>query len=456
VRVTMERRHGKAGFVAVALGCFVACGSSGGTGAGGAGGGTGARGGTPGNGGSGGTSGGAGTAGTAGGGGGADAGVCDHQLASAACWASMGLTGLTSNMQQIIGGAFDGRYLYLVNSVRGAPSLRHDTQAASLSGGWSAFTTSTLKSGPSSFQGAAFDGRYVYFVPWGDLAVRYDSQASFNTGASWTSFNTGTLVPQPDGGIASNATSYFGAAFDGRYLYYVPARTLTGPANSIVLRFDTQAGFTTASSWSTFDASTIGSSVRDFAGAAFDGRYVYFVPRSNGQVLRCDTQATFTTAATWATFDTTTLPTPASSFEGAAFDGRYVYLAPNSTGILTRYDSQGTFASAASWETLDATMLGSSSFSRWYYSGATFDGRYVYFVPNSGSLLRYDSQAPFGATTSWGVLDLQTVGLVDGAYRGAVFDGRYVYILPGGLIPLVRFDAQASPSLPPNSGASFF
>src|SRR5688572_32232358 len=72
--------------------------------------------------------------------------------------------------------------------------------------------------------------------------------------------------------------------------------------------------------------------------------------------------------------------------------------------------------------------------------GATFDGRYVYYVPwidaaadSSGKMVRYDTQAPFTATSSWEEFDTgpaAPVGISEEGFIGAVFDGRYVYYAP--------------------------
>jgi hypothetical protein len=398
----------------------------------------------------GGVSGGAGAGGAS-----ADAAACDHAFDNPACWSSQDLQGFTSNTTAITGAGFDGRYLYLVNSAR-APSLRHDTQAAALSSGW------TLSDAPwrlqgGFFDGAAFDGRYVYFVPAGGSITRYDTQAAFEMTASWTTFGLNAVAVAPGTDAGAVGPSFFGAAFDGRYLYLVPSHDVLGTVNSVVLRYDTQAGFTTAASWSRFDVATVDPQAGDYAGTTFDGRYIYFVPGRTGRVLRVDTQGTFAEAAAWSTFDAATASTPASRFSGAAFDGRYVYFVPQTgDGILTRYDSQAAFGSATSWEMLAASMLGSTSFSPWNYTGATFDGRYVYFVPREGSVLRYDTQASFVAPSSWQPLNLHDVGLIPGNYRGAIFDGRAVYLIPGGLVPVLRFDARATAALPPHYNASFY
>jgi Platelet-activating factor acetylhydrolase, isoform II len=136
--------------------------------------------------------------------------------------------------------------------------------------------------------------------------------------------------------------------------------------------------------WATAGASGFGGN-----GAVFDGRYLYLV---GGLVGRYDTQAPFSTGSSWSSFDLNTLITGLAftSGSGAAFDGRYVYVGGDP---VPRYDTQAPFASASSWSAFDVRnpfRLGGT--------GAVFDGRYVYFA-GVNTVARYDTQAPFASTT---------------------------------------------------------
>src|SRR5439155_1209450 len=115
----------------------------------------------------------------------------------------------------------------------------------------------------------------------------------------------------------------------------------------IVARYDTQGVFTAAGAWSTFDVSTVNAGAKGFIGAAFDGRFVYLVPYSNGAtdgiVARYDTQGVFTASAAWSTFDVSTVNAGAKGFNGAVFDGRYLYLVPNNGTVastVARFDAK--------------------------------------------------------------------------------------------------------------------
>jgi hypothetical protein len=350
----------------------------------------------------------------------------------------------------------------------GSIVTRYDTQAMfGAAASWSTFDTSTVNAGAQGFQGAAFDGRYVYLVPnatapaaFDGLVTRYDVHTAFGDAASWSTFDVTT--------VNAGAKGFRGATFDGRYLYLVP--NFNGNATSgLVARYDTRVTFGNVASWSTFDIGVVNAGAQGFRGAVFDGRFVYFSPDQNGLgpdgiVARYDTQASFPAAASWSTFDTAAVHPEAKGFAKAAFDGRYVYFIPGGGGtssLVAQYDTLASFVDAASWSTFDTTTVNARAEG---FNGAAFDGRYVYLVPNSngagaydGVIVRYDTQASFGAAASWSTFDAAPLhaGAV-GAFSGAVFDGRYVYLVPYGWHDVARFDAKLPPSMPRGYSGSFF
>jgi hypothetical protein len=373
-------------------------------------------------------------------------------MTSATFWSAFDTKGLGTGTFE--GAAFDGRYVYFVPSINsvGGVVARYDTQASfGSAGSWTTFDTTTVNAGAKGFVGGVFDGRYVYFIPTTNgapdgIVARYDTQASFSDGASWSTFDTTT--------VDATAKGFYGGTFDGRYLYLVPG------TNGAVARYDTQgASFNDGgASWTTFDTTTLdGGAAKGFAGAAFDGQYVYFVPIFNGAfdgiVTRYDTKASFAAGASWTTFDTTTVNANAKAFAGAAFDGRYLYLVPdNNGGTVARYDTQAAFATAASWSTFDTTTLGPDAGARGFI-GAAFDGRYVYLVPffngaADGVVARHDTKGTFTAAASWSTFDTTTVDSGAKGFAGAAFDGRYVYFVPYAGTAVARFDAKTPPSMP--------
>jgi hypothetical protein len=394
-----------------------------------------------------------------------------YNAMSAPFFATFDTTLVAARAKGYFGAGFDGRYVYLVPYYDGAYDgvvARYDTQAAfTAASSWATFDTAALGAGSAGYVGASFDGRYLYLAPYYNgtaydgMVARYDTQATFTTLSSWSTFDT-TTTP-------GAAKGFLGATFDGRYVYFVP--NYDGTAyNGVVARYDTKATFALASSWATFDVSTVTALAKGFFGAAFDGRYVYLVPYFNGTayhglVARYDTQGAFNVAASWSTFDTATVG--AKGFIGAAFDGRYLYLVPYYDGtafdgVAARYDTQSAFTTAAAWSTFDTTTVNAGAKG---FIGGAFDGRYLYFVPRQSAALsfnsiltRYDTQAGFTTATSWSAFDTGTVNVNARGFASAAFDGRYLYLAPsydsvdGGLATpdgiVTRFDAKTPPSQP--------
>jgi hypothetical protein len=281
------------------------------------------------------------------------------------------------------------------------------------------------------------------------LVVRFDTKAAFASASSWSTFDLSSL----DG----NARGYPGSVFDGKYVYFVPRANET-VAHGLAVRFDTTASFASASSWAIFDIRTLHADARGFQGAVFDGRYVYYVPFINyatsGLVARYDTTGLFSAAGSWSFFDVTDVNANAKVFSGGVFDGRYVYLVPYAaggySGTIVRYDTQAAFGAAGSWTAFDLTTIDGALRG---YVGGVFDGRYVYLAPNydgsaySGTVPRYDTQAPFSSASSWTRFDATSVDPKARGYHHAGFDGRYVYFSPStdGTAPsgrILRYDTE--------------
>jgi hypothetical protein len=304
-------------------------------------------------------------------------------------------------------------------------------------------TTTGPDAGTSMEDGGSTSGSNP--TPPGNPEATYNDVTS---AANWASFDTANL-----GGGAS-AGGYITSAFDGRYVYLVPGN------DGVVPRYDTRAPFGSASSWSTFDVSTVEPSAGGFRGAAFDGRYVYLVPYESapstlgGVAVRYDTHADFGSAAAWQSFDITTIDPACTGLFGATFDGRYLYLAPYGQdqapeGHAARFDTWGSFTDPTAWSTFDTGTLGAENVG---FLGATFDGRYVYYSPygyqygHYGPMVtRYDTTGTFTDPGAWSSFDTTSVDPRALGYFGTSFDGRYQYFLPyfgdgasGGLVS--RYD----------------
>jgi hypothetical protein len=342
--------------------------------------------------------------------------------------------------------AFDGRHVYFI-PWNDPPDLvaRYDTQGSfSAASSWATYYADSSDAGAYGFFGATFDGRFLYLVPERNgVVTRYDTQGSFTAALSWSTFDTTSVNP--------GANGFLGAVFDDRYVYFVA--NYNGSGDGIVIRYDTSGGFQTSASWSTFDTTTVDANAKGFAGGAFDGRYVYFAPNNANAsgpaavIARYDTQASFSATASWATFDVMSVQATANSFLGAVFDGRYVYLAPaGPTGVAARYDTTGSFGAPGSWATF--ATLGSRA-------GAGFDGRYVYFAPYGTGVARYDTQGSFTGSVAWSTFDVASLDAgVGSGFMGAAFDGQYVYLAPYFTSVVARFNAKTPASMPKLPGWS--
>lgn len=363
-------------------------------------------------------------------------------------------------------GVFDGRYVYF--GPFSGNVERYDTQQPyNDEKAWEAFSVSSLGTAVMSYSfGVAFDGTWVYFIQNnydypGDLVhFRYNTKKTFRDLASWESFDATKAL---GGNVAK---PYAGAVIAGKYLYVVPQ------LGGNVALFDTAADFRSASSWRTFDLTTVKTTAQGFTGALYDGRYIYYLPSDNsatadteaggvfystpdGVVVRYDTSVGFESRSAYETFDTAKLDHNAVGFVGGAFDGRYIYMAPYyaNTGVVPRFDTQGDFTDAASWVVFNTTSVSSKASG---FLGAGFDGRFVYFVPFNYSIntpfdgvaVRVDTTLDFTNPASWGTFDMQTVSDAAAGFNGAVFDGQYVYFAPGVNSTIMRFNARTPAPLP--------
>ncbi|MBS0625616.1 MAG: hypothetical protein JSS32_06165 [Verrucomicrobia bacterium] len=363
--------------------------------------------------------------------------------------------GINTGSLGFSGSVFDGRFLYFVPNAMGQITRYDTTLPYSLSTSYTVFdTAANLNSNSLGFRGGIFDGRYVYLVPNSNSATRsgqitrYDTTNLFATAVSYSLYDMGANVN-------SNSVGFFGAVFDGRYIYFVPNAHLTTLSGQIT-RFDTTASFTTASSYSNFDTKTaINSNSVGFAGGTFDGRYVYLAPNVNtqtlsGQITRYDTSLPFSTGTSYSIFNTQQLSNFSVGFIGAVFDGQYIYFVPNASptssysGQITRYNTLASFSVSTSYDVYDTKgNLGASSSG---FFGGMYDGRYLYLVPNqNGQVTRYDTTNLFTSSLSYTVFDTAaSVNSNSTGFQGAAFDGKYLYLVPNGsgaLGQITRLDA---------------
>lgn len=303
--------------------------------------------------------------------------------------------------------------------------------------GFAAFDAADTDGLPSrGYFGAVFDGRYVYFVPeqHGEpgkpthgVVLRYDTHGDFRDRASYQAYD----ASRTDG---LETRGFYGAVFDGRYVYFVPRQIDMAQYHSRVLRLDTQGAFKDPGSWAAFDVGEAHSQ----QGAAFDGRYIYFCPgftgdptKENehcGRVIRFDTQGDFKSRSSYTSVDIARYLGPqASCFDGGAFDGRYIYLVPLYSGVAVRYDTTAPFEAPRAWESHDLRPYGYQ-----LAVGAVFDGTYLYYCAYAHArIVRFDTRRPFGDPAAWESHHADpTGGLRTTGFDGGFFDGRFVYFQP--------------------------
>jgi hypothetical protein len=198
--------------------------------------------------------------------------------------------------------------------------------------------------------------------------------------------------------------------------------------------------------WSKIDLATIDPGLRGYAGAAFDGKYIYLAPwalgpTTHGRVARYDVNAPFDAKTSWTFVDLEKLAPNAKGYVGAAVAGVYVYFAPfhnpggTSHAFVARHDTRKDFATADGWSFHD---LRTSSQTRdaGGFGGIVLDDSYLYFIARDTqrTLARHTRNTTF-LDGGWGqfetAFDASTGGRGEGYYGGAS-DGTYVYLAPSG------------------------
>jgi len=359
---------------------------------------------------------------------------------------------------------FGGEFLYLGENVSEERSLlNHKPTLSEISTDIShsnvtVFNVNKMLSSNNGYWGGVFDGRYIYLVPFDDPrtlehrwngmpdtanVLRYDTTQEFQSQKSWEVFDL-RLGPQfcsseffkleiiPSSCINDTSNkNLIGVVFDGRYIYLVPYNFNHYPTYPI--RYDTTQEFQSLESWEIWAldktlASAPGKHLGAYDGGVFDGRYIYYVPHGasihHGEVLRYDTTQEFQSLESWETFDSEQMPTwdttdlneEGYGYSGAVFDGKYVYFAPHHNcceyhATFLRYDTTQEFQSLESWETFDAKK--ETDLKVGGLSGAAFDGKYVYFAPfrsEANETVRYDTTQEFQSPKSWEVFRAINVG----------------------------------------------
>jgi len=211
-----------------------------------------------------------------------------------ALWATFDVGTVSPEAIGFCGAVFTGDAVYFVPNVNGAyGSVVHGGASGTVArlgvdggsftdaGSWSTFDLTQANGLAYGFVGGAFDGRYVYLVPNATgIVTRLDTTASALDVGAAANYDL-TRIPGAD----ASAFHFQGASFDGRFVYLIPVQN----AFATVVRYDTLSPFTADCAWSTVDLTQVdagGLSPENFNGAVFDGEYLYLIPDTNGLVGR--------------------------------------------------------------------------------------------------------------------------------------------------------------------------
>ncbi len=208
-------------------------------------------------------------------------------------------------------------------------------------------------------------------------------------------------------------------------------------------------------------------------------------------------EAGFANDSNWTYFDLTTLswyskggnqgsnplPNLPAGFAGGVTAGNMVYPAPignlgmGSGGgpysVFIQYNSLKAIDDPSAYQTFVPPPMGTTMGQTYGWCMAAFDGRFVYYAPNtntitggSGNIFRYDTTKPFsnlttgGVTSAWSNFDMRQGGNnphgVDpnaSGFQSMVYDGyRYIYYIPFTNLVLVRYDTWNGGTGPDPSG----
>ncbi len=297
----------------------------------------------------------------------------------------------------------------------------------------------------AGFVGMVGDGRYVYFVPYFNkihhgILVRYDTMGDFSDRASWDSVDLQTLVH-------AEAKGFVSGSFDGRYLYLAPYQSDWTLHHGNILRYDTQAPFDDAESWSSFDAATLNADARGFHSSVSTSDHTWFVPYVienrgyHGHLVRFDATNPlgFTASESWTHVDLTTIQPNAKGYVGGCHDGRFLYLAPyyNGTerhGLVLQHDTNEDVVNLTSWKSFDLTTIHQDL--RGFF-GAVHHKNYVYFLPHCkeegvyhGIVVRYDRRLSFDDRMSWSFLDTAEYHPMSKGFMGCCIMGDIMTLSP--------------------------
>lgn len=299
--------------------------------------------------------------------------------------------------------------------------------------------------GASGFVGILSDGRYVYLVPYHNTKhhgtlVRYDSFGDFHGRSYWDAVDLQQLV-HPE------AKGFVSGSFDGRFIYLAPYQSDWTTHHGHVLRYDTQASFSSADSWSHFDAPQLHPQARGFHSSVSTPNHTLFIPYVlenrlyHGHLIRLQHNhpAGFESVDSWEHFDLSSIHPDAKGYVGACQDGCYIYFAPyyngkERHGLVLQYEYDKELSDPSSWKFFDLTHIHKDL--RGFF-GAVHHKEYIYFLPHCkeegiyhGTLVRYNRKMPFDSIQAWSILDTTEYHPQSKGFIGSCISGDTMILSP--------------------------
>ena len=358
------------------------------------------------------------------------------------------------------GATFDGQNVYFApyqsNHGRHGLSIFYNTELPFTDpNSWYIVNLGSI--GGEGFQGALYHENYVYYVPYfiNDNNISGSHVYRYNTNMNWDDISS------------YDAMGFFGAYEDGvvadGFVYFSPHLDKTGNSNTIPLRYDTSKPFSDLNSWEEIQLDKKSS----YIGAAFDGRYIYYSPYFSENdlptpIMIYDTTKEFKNKDSWEF-----IPLEQSGYSNAGFNGTHVIFASkhiannimflntdtrelsfyntNSIGYqgvietdnatyLVPYGIHSVKANAEVIEITNSIKTFTPKIAIGGYWGGAYDGRYVYFTPYAngtimhGDVLRYDTSKPFDNDASWDEFSFSDINV-------KYVEGKTARIVPNITVP---------------------
>lgn len=237
--------------------------------------------------------------------------------------------------------------------------------------------------------------------------------------------------------LSSGPKSFAGAAYDGRYVYYAPYD------GTFFARYDTTRGFTASNAYSFSNTGGFNNASGQYLSATAYNGYVYYAPYKSGVITRYNTARGFGNSAAWEFVDLSALNPALVGFSQGVVVGNYMYFIPYNSAaygyhsLIARYDTTKALDSIGAWSIFDLSSLDPSYRG---FTGGVSDGTNLYLIPNtistsptvvrSGKVLKYNTTGSFTWASSWSVFDMSTVNPNAKGYAFGTFDGRYMYLSP--------------------------